>query len=124
MRNSKTPRIFPLAVLRTALFVSMGIVGCAPLSNAALERARTSYLQAQHDPDIVIYAPERLYEAETTLRQAERTWEHTGDSQEVTHLSDLAEQKIEVARASAQEQRAESEIVRLRAERARRLLYD
>ena len=124
MRNSKTYRIFPFTVLGTALLVSMGVMGCTPLHNAALERARASYLQAQQDPDIVIYAPERLSEAEATLRQAERTWERTGDSQEVTHLSDLTEQKVEVARASAQEQRAESEIARLRAERARRLLYD
>jgi len=124
MRNSKTYRIFPFTVLGTALLVSMGVMGCAPLHNAALERARVSYLQAQQDPDIVIYAPGRLSEAEATLPQAERTWERPGDSQEVTHLSDLTEQKVEVARASAQEQRAESEIARLRAERTRRLFYD
>jgi hypothetical protein len=87
----------------------------------ALERARTSYRQAQQDPNIVIYAPDRLYEAEVTLRQAERTWERTGDLQEVSHLSDLAEQKVEVARARAQEQKAESELARLREERARHL---
>ncbi len=43
-------------MLGTALLVSLGGMGCAPLHNGALEQARTSYLQAQHDPDIVTYA--------------------------------------------------------------------
>jgi len=97
-------------------------MGCAPLHNGALEQARTSYLQAQHDPDIVTYAPGRLHEAETTLHQAEGTWERTHDPQEVAHLSYLTEQKVEIARATAREKRTESEIERLRAERDRVLL--
>ena len=68
------------------------------------------------------YAPGRLHQAEATLRQAEGTWERTRDPQEVAHLSYLTEQKVEIARATAREKRAESEIERLRAERDRVLL--
>ncbi len=104
----------------TSLVCLAGMVGaaCAPRTNLALERAQVSYRQARQDSDIAAYAPVALQESEAVLRQAEQTWESTGDQQEVNHLAYVTERKVEIARATAQENKAEADIQQLGAERA------
>jgi len=113
---------FPVVVLSTALVMGGLISGCAPRNNLALERARASYLQAQQNPQIVTHAPAALNDAKVALNRAEETWESTHDQEEVAHLSYVTEQKVEVARATAQEKIAEAEAQQLASERERVLL--
>jgi OOP family OmpA-OmpF porin len=106
-----------------AAFLISGLsVGCAPRNNAALERAQASYLQAQQNPDVVTYAPTHLQEARTILDRAEHVWEDDGDSQEVSHLSYLAEQKANIAVVTAQQKIVETEEQQLVTERDQLLL--
>lgn len=112
--------LFPFALVG-AISV-LGGAGCAPRDNAALERARASYLQAQQNPDVVTYAPTHLQEARVILDRAEHEWEDDGDAQETSHLAYLVEQKANIAVATAQQKAAEAEQQHLVAERDQLLL--
>lgn len=100
----------------------IGIAGCAAGPNPTLERLRATYQQAQQDPDIKTHAPAALQEAGTTLSRAERVWEEEQDSEEVQHLAYVTDQKIEIARAKAQQRMAEAEIEQLGGAREQVLL--
>lgn len=110
------------ATLTAALIVSTLAVGCGPTTNMALERARSNYQQAQRDPDISIYAPAALQEAQQSLQHAEYVWSNAKDSDEVTHLSYVTDQHVAIARATTEKNIAEAEIGQLSAERERVLL--
>src|ERR1044071_6708388 len=74
--------------------------GCSPSTNAALERARANYAQAQQNPQISTYAPVPLQEAQQSLQQAEHVWKEDKDSDEVNHLSYVTDQRVEIARST------------------------
>jgi outer membrane protein OmpA-like peptidoglycan-associated protein len=93
-----------------ALTVSSLGLGCATQKSVALEQAREAYAQAQSDPNIAANAPVALHEAEEALRRAERTWEADRDEREVEHLAYLVQQRVEIARAQAQQKMADTEI--------------
>ncbi|MGE0681968.1 MAG: OmpA family protein [Candidatus Binatia bacterium] len=105
------------AALGAAVLASAAVVGCAASRNAALERARTAYTQAQQDPEVSTNASLALHEAEAALRQTEQTWESSKDAQEVEHLAYLTEKKVDIARATAAQKTAEAEARRLNDER-------
>jgi outer membrane protein OmpA-like peptidoglycan-associated protein len=86
----------------------VGLSGCATVP-AALEQARINYKQAQQDPHVSSQAPVALYEATQTLLRAERTWEETGNEEEVKHLAYLTNQRVEIARERAQQKIAEAQ---------------
>jgi OmpA-OmpF porin, OOP family len=101
-------------------------VGCGAVRNPALERARDSYQQARHDPEVVGRASVALNEAAKVLDRAERLWTDaaTGplpatkrEIEEVEHLSYLAEKRIEIARAIARRRLAADEIRQLKSQR-------
>jgi OOP family OmpA-OmpF porin len=105
----------------TGLLISA--VGCSTVGpNPALEQARLSYTQAQQNPQIATNAPVAWREAERALQNAERAWKDDEDQEEVQHLAYVAERKVEIARASAQQKMAEAEVQRLGEERDRVLL--
>ena len=119
-------RFIPYYALRsmaigTALLI--GVVGCSTMGpNPALEQARLSYMQAQQDPQIATHAPVAWSEAERALQHAEKAWKEDEEPEEVQHLAYVAERKVEIARASAQQKIAETEVQRLGEERDRVLL--
>lgn len=105
--------VFPLVgVSLIALFT-----GCAGSRPTSLDRARSSLLQAQQDPQVARYAPAQLSEAQATLTQAERAWNSDGDRVETSHLAYVTEQKAGIAVAVAQQKVAEDQVQRLRAQR-------
>jgi OOP family OmpA-OmpF porin len=119
-------RLIPRYVLRSMLIGSvliMSAVGCSTMGpTPALEQARLSYTQAQQNPQIATNAPVAWREAERALQNAERAWKADEEPEEVQHLAYVAERKVEIARASAQQKMAEVEVQRLGEERDRVLL--
>jgi OOP family OmpA-OmpF porin len=103
------------------LMSSIG-AGCGPSTNAALERARDNYAQAQQNPQISTYAPVALQEAQQSLQQAEEVWKEDKDSDEVTHLSYVTDQRIAIARNTADKKMTEAEMKRLGEERGNVLI--
>ncbi len=96
--------IFPLAV------------GCGPskMAKDQLEKARKTYEQAKADPTAPALAPIHFTDAENALREAERA----GNSDEMIHLSYLAERKAQIAMAVAEGKKAEENIRKLNTETA------
>ena len=105
-----------------ALCLSALGVGCGPTTNTALERAQASYQQAQQNPQIATHAPVALQEAQQSLQRAERVWSNEKDGDEVAHLAYVTEQRVDIARATADKKIAEAEIKQLGAEREQVLL--
>ena len=105
----------------TWLCVGVGVlaagVGCARRPNASLEHARAAVQQANQNPDITNNAPVALHEADQQLQQADRAYEKGKDDAWVDHYAYLAERKVDVARANAQEKLAEKEVARLNEQR-------
>jgi outer membrane protein OmpA-like peptidoglycan-associated protein len=110
-------------------YIAMGMVlivsavGCTTVrENPALEQARMAYSQAQQNPQIATHAPVALRDAEQALQQAEQVWARHKDEQEVQYLSYVAERKVEIARAAAEQKMAEAEVQELGKEREQVLL--
>jgi outer membrane protein OmpA-like peptidoglycan-associated protein len=99
------------------------IAGCAPRSNAALERARAAYRDASQDPGVSRDAPVALHEAEQALQKADRAHEKGEDEKDVNSLAYVAERKVDVARAAAAEKQADTEAESLRANRDTMVLH-
>ena len=120
MSRTKGERVFlGLAMGMVGLVGALG-VGCSPPREPlALERARMAYLQAKRDPQVTSQAPEVLQEAEQTLSRAERIWKDDENAEEAQHLAQLTEQRLEIARAVAQQRMAEADIQQLGKERER-----
>src|SRR5258706_58462 len=88
----------------------------------AMERARASYMQAQQNSVITTYAPTALHDAQQSLQRAEVVWQNEKDTNEVAHLAYVTEQRVEVARSTADKKVVEGEIQQLSEERERILL--
>lgn len=88
------------------------VTGCGPKRSAALEQARLQYAQANANPLIVNQAPVPLRDARTTLTRADAAL-NDGDLREVQHLSYVAEQQIEIAKARAAAELADRQAARL-----------
>jgi OOP family OmpA-OmpF porin len=88
----------------------------------ALEQARTAYAQAEQTPAVVANAPVPLREANQALQRAERVWADDHDAEEVQHLATLATQRVDIARAAAEQKVAEAQIQQATEERDQVLL--
>jgi outer membrane protein OmpA-like peptidoglycan-associated protein len=100
-----------------------GVWGCSTMQEPmALGQARSSFMQAQQNPQITGQAPVAMRQAEGTLHQAEQVWESDRDGAETQHLAYLTERRVGVARATAQQKEAEADIQRLSGERDRVVL--
>jgi outer membrane protein OmpA-like peptidoglycan-associated protein len=97
------------------------LAGCATPPLAELEDAWASYSSAKADPEVAANAPVALYEAEKTLRGADKAWEDD-DRAEAVHQAYLAQKRVEIARAVAAQRQAEQEAENLNAERQKVLL--
>ncbi|HZD54785.1 MAG TPA: OmpA family protein [Candidatus Aquicultoraceae bacterium] len=90
--------------------------GCGPskMAREQLAKARSVYEQAKADPDVSALAPIPLAEAKHAIDRAEQT----GNTEEVVHLSYLAEKKSRIAMAVAEGKIAERNTEKLNAEMA------
>jgi len=106
--------------LSLAMASTVALVGgCATARPTSLDRARTSLLQVQQNPEVVTYAPGQLREAQMMMAEADHEWDRSGNAAEVSHLSYLTEQEAGIALAVARQKAAEAEAERLREERDR-----
>lgn len=77
--------------------------GCSTLAepNPALDRARAGYQALQADVQVAQLAPTELTQAGEALRTADAAWIQRQDRQAVEHLTYLAQQRIAIARETA-----------------------
>lgn len=99
-----------MTLLRSSLNITAALLvtgsllfGCTSTApkNAALEHARSVFLEARNDPDISKNAPLELQRAQTDLDRAEKILRQDGDRAEVEHLAYLAQQRAAIAREMA-----------------------
>ena len=96
---------------------SLFFMGCAPVSNPALERARLAYERVRRDPGVAGRATVALDKTRLTLEQAERVWADDKDLTEVEHLAYLTEKRAEIALATAKRRLAADEIQQVKRQR-------
>lgn len=109
----RTYLFLPIAGLALATLAG----GCAPRSNAALERARAQYRTASQDPDVTANAPVALHEAGEALGRADRALAKGEDEKDVDTLAYVAEKRVEIARAASEQKKAETKTSELDANR-------
>jgi outer membrane protein OmpA-like peptidoglycan-associated protein len=97
-----------------ALVMVLAACGSAPKKDLALEQVRAQLDELKANEELSGYAPLALGEAERALRQAETA---KGNDTYRIHLIYMADRRIQIARAVAQREQLEEEMVRLREER-------
>ena len=95
------------SILLSSLLV-LSVTGCAS-HNMALEDARTSYQNASNDPTVRQNAPVAMHDAEVALQQANQADKDGAKKEDVTHLADLAKNRVEIARVESQKKTAEDQ---------------
>jgi len=116
------PRIHWPAVA-SVIGVLVVVGGCAAsaqqrAARSQLERAQEAYLQAESDPSVQAYAPVRLAEAHKALQEAQQA-KH---SDEMLHLSYVAERKAQIASVTGATGKTEQRTEQLRKETSAVLL--
>lgn len=91
-------------IIITGFTVSM--FGCAAKSTA-LNNAKKSYDAAATDPSVKGNAPVALYDAELALIRAIEADKNNASDEEVTHLSNVAQKRVEIAKLEAQKKQAD-----------------
>ena len=130
MTDGRTvPASSDAALRAVAGLLAIGLIaGCGNVPSPALEEARMRVQAAQDDPQVLRYAPDALDEAVAALERAEAARAAAAGREEVGHLSYIAERRVDIAEALAQEKAAQEQIqqagprrtaVELEAERAR-----
>jgi outer membrane protein OmpA-like peptidoglycan-associated protein len=105
--------------LLSVIIISGLLSGCASSRKyPPLERARAAYIAADANPEVKADAPVAFYEAGKALEKAEQA----KDLEEKRHLSYLAEKKVEIAVAMAEQKKTEKEIEVLKWEEERAIL--
>jgi len=109
------PWLRPFLPAASLLLLALTLGSCqtAPKKDLALEQVRSQLAALRSDPELAGHAPLALGEAERALRQAEAA---TGDTQRI-HLIYMADRRIQIARAIAQREQLEEELLRLDRER-------
>lgn len=102
------------------LAVPLMLFGCATAENrpSDAERVRAELTELQSDPQLATRAPVAIREAERAVAAAENA-EEDDDEAPVEHLAFVAHQKVEIARAQAQQRLYEDDRKRLIEERDR-----
>jgi outer membrane protein OmpA-like peptidoglycan-associated protein len=100
-----------------AVAVAAMLASCAtsPKKDLALEQVKTQLDELKANEELAGYAPLALGEAERALRQAETA---TGKDTYRIHLIYMADRRIQIARAIAQRENLQQELIRLESERS------
>jgi outer membrane protein OmpA-like peptidoglycan-associated protein len=106
-------------ILFTALAAVL-VFGCASttpqLSN--VDSARSAYKKIADDKEIKQYAPVQLYQAEQQYHKLNDAVSRYADKEEVDHLAYVLQQRVELARMTAQHQMATNQINQINKEQA------
>ena len=99
------------------LGLALLVAACGPskMAKDQLEKARQAYAQAKENPEVARLAPGRLTDAERAVREAAQA----GNTDDMIHLSYMAETKSRIAVAVAEKKMAEEETQKLNEETAR-----
>jgi len=100
-----------------AVAIGAVLVACqwTPPRSSALEEARRAYNLARADPLVAAAARAELYEAQSALRRAERSWIDHHDDALTGHLAYLAFQRVVLARNVGLQREAEQRLERAEA---------
>ena len=109
-----TPRLSQLS-----LIVAAALAACttAPTTNSDLEQARSSYLVAQGNPQVVNYASGELSQAASALKKADEAQAKGGSAAEVDHLAYLTKQRVVIAQETARQKTSDAASSRASADR-------
>jgi len=97
----------------TTFLIALCSSGCAPRTNANVERVQNELIVLKSSPSVAMRAPTELQEADQAVGRATNTWDMTHDSQEAEHLSYLAGRRIEIAKVKTNQELAENEAIKL-----------
>lgn len=112
---------FSGSLIAAALVVSL--TSCATTEEpGALKDARTKYEQAKQDERVNKHASVALFEAEKAMNRAADAWENDEDEEVVDHLAYVAQQRVEIAQAEAQQRSAQQEVMALGEQREKILI--
>lgn len=101
----------------------LALAGCATTEEpGALKDARTKYDQAKQDEQVNKHAAVALFEAEKAVNRAADAWENDEDEEVVDHLAYVAQQRVEIAQAEAQQRSAQQEVMALGEQREKVLI--
>lgn len=104
--------------LSLAVMTAVFMWGCASAPNPAMQSARAAFERAKVMPGVMENAPVAMHEAENALRKAEKA----GEKDEMTHLANLAEKRVEYAVTLAEKEMAEKKQAELEEEKQNVLL--
>jgi len=106
-----------------AVIFTLSLASCATTEQpGALQDARNKYEQAKKDERVNQHASVALFEAEKALNRATDAWENDEDEEVVDHLAYIAQQRVEIAQAEAQQRSAQQEVVALGEQREKILI--
>ena len=119
MTSSRTPQPRHRSLWLLAPLSALVLAACAssPVSNPALEEARSLYSRASGDADTVRSAPVDLRQAQQSLQQAEAAFKAGDDPKTVDHYAYLARQRAAAALQSGEIARAEQSVASAGAQR-------
>lgn len=107
IRARMQPRLLALSLLALAVLAACGTV---PQSSSGLDNARTSYREAQADPNTRELAAPELKQAGDALAAADAAFDRRDSNTEVEHLAYVARQRVHVAHEVAIRRRAEASV--------------
>jgi len=113
--NLAVSRIMAIA----AVVILLAACATSPKKDLALERVKAQLQELQANEELAGYAPLALGEAKRALRQAETA---SGDKTYRIHMIYMADRRIQIARATAQNEQMEDEFNRLEDERSAMLV--
>lgn len=91
-------------MLLSAVVLGTFLAGCAgaPKKNESLEEARSSYLKASSNQNVVRHASEELDNAKVALHRAQKAWKNDASTWQVNHHAYVASKRVAIAELIAQ----------------------
>jgi outer membrane protein OmpA-like peptidoglycan-associated protein len=110
-------------IMKTILYLPMTLIaiavisGCSSTPNATLTEAHENYVSARSNPEVTNQAPLELKDAGDSLQKAEAAFNEDENQRIVNHLAYIANQKVGIARETANRKIAEVAITNAQAKR-------
>lgn len=109
----------PVMLIITAAFTLCALMfGCSTTPTPALMKARAAYENAMSTPGISQNAPVPMHEAQKALTKANEA----DDEDEMTHLANIAQKRVEYAVAVAEKKMSDTKIEQIEQEKNKVLL--
>ena len=109
-----------IAGMLFAALTSVLVYGCAsnPPQISSVDSARSAYKKIADDKQIKEYAPVKLYQAQQQYQKLNDAVNRYADKEEIDHLAYVLQQRVELARMTAQQIMAANQINLLNSEQA------